>query len=54
VAAFLEALQSGKPMPIDFESLIATTRATFRIVESLERGAPLAVGNEPGDQEEAE
>jgi len=54
VAAFLEALHAGKPMPIDFASLVATTQATFRILESLERGVPLAVADGPADQEQAE
>ena len=46
VAAFFEALRSGKPMPISFESLCLTTRTTFRIAESLVTGLPMEITNE--------
>ena len=34
-AAFVEALRSGSPMPIDLESLVATSQTTMLIQESL-------------------
>lgn len=40
VAAFLRAVIEGEPMPIDFATLAAVTRATFRIHESLDTGLP--------------
>jgi polar amino acid transport system substrate-binding protein len=38
-AAFVDAVKSGGPMPIDFESLVAVTRATFLVHESLDNGS---------------
>jgi predicted dehydrogenase/threonine dehydrogenase-like Zn-dependent dehydrogenase len=38
VARFVEAIQTGGPMPISLESLAATTRATIAIGESLSSG----------------
>jgi len=43
VRAFLQAIQNGDPSPIPFESLVATTVATFRILESLQTGVPVAL-----------
>lgn len=43
VAAFLEAVKTGGEPPIPLPSLIATTRATFAIEESLRTGRPVAV-----------
>jgi predicted dehydrogenase/threonine dehydrogenase-like Zn-dependent dehydrogenase len=43
VRAFLRAVQSGGPSPIPFESLVTTTAATFKILESLQTGAPVAL-----------
>jgi len=40
-AAFVEALEQGKPMPIDLESQIAVTQTCFLIHQSLEAGAPV-------------
>lgn len=40
--SFIAALREGK-LPIPFEDLVATTLATFGIVESLERGEPVDV-----------
>ena len=40
VAAFLRAAAEGSPMPIDFTTLAAVTRATFLIHESLNTGVP--------------
>ncbi|NML20610.1 Gfo/Idh/MocA family oxidoreductase [Pseudoflavitalea sp. G-6-1-2] len=39
VAAFMEGLKTGK-MPINFESIYYTTKATFRIIDSLITGLP--------------
>jgi polar amino acid transport system substrate-binding protein len=41
--AVCAALLEGRPAPITLEELAATTRATFRIVESLRTGRPKAV-----------
>lgn len=38
VAAFVDAIQHGKPAPISFQDLIATTRSTFAVVEALKSG----------------
>jgi predicted dehydrogenase len=43
VRAFLQAIQHGSPSPISFESLVATTLATFKIVESLQVGVPVGL-----------
>ncbi|HYW95639.1 MAG TPA: Gfo/Idh/MocA family oxidoreductase, partial [Bacteroidales bacterium] len=43
VDSFFSALKNGRPMPISFESLCLTTRATFRIVDSLATGLPMEV-----------
>jgi len=40
LAQFVEASRTGAPMPIPFESLVATTRATIAIGESLSSGRP--------------
>ncbi len=40
--AFLEAVRLGAAMPIGLESLVATTRATIAVGESLASGAPVA------------
>ncbi len=44
--AFCESIQSGRPAPISFEEIVATTRATIRIVESLRSGCELKVEQE--------
>ena len=36
--AFCESIQNGRPAPISFEEIAASTRATIRIVESLRSG----------------
>jgi predicted dehydrogenase len=41
VVAFLEAITSGSPAPIPFDEIIHTTRATFAILESLNKGLPI-------------
>ena len=38
MAAFVDAVRSGGPMPIDVDSLIDTTLATLAVDESLRRG----------------
>jgi predicted dehydrogenase/threonine dehydrogenase-like Zn-dependent dehydrogenase len=40
LASFAEACRTGAPMPISFESLVATTRATIAVGESLSSGHP--------------
>lgn len=41
IASFLGAVREGKPSPIPFESIVSTTAATFKIVESLKLGVPV-------------
>jgi hypothetical protein len=38
--AFVEAVRTGGPMPISLDSLLATTRATIAVGESLLSGRP--------------
>lgn len=38
VLAFIDAIKSGKPSPIPFDSMLATTVVTFAILESLSTG----------------
>jgi predicted dehydrogenase len=40
MAAFVEAVRTGGPMPISLDSLLATTRATIAVGESLLSGRP--------------
>jgi len=40
IARFVEAIRTGAPMPIPLDSLVATTRATLAIGQSLSSGAP--------------
>jgi predicted dehydrogenase len=40
MAAFVEAVRTGGPMPISADSLLATTRATIAVGESLLSGRP--------------
>ena len=42
-AAFTQAILGGEESPIAFESIVDTTLATFRIMESLRAGVPVAV-----------
>jgi hypothetical protein len=37
---FVEAVRAGAPMPISIDSLLATTRATIAVGESLLTGRP--------------
>ncbi|MBI3488967.1 MAG: bi-domain-containing oxidoreductase [Acidobacteria bacterium] len=43
LSAFLEAVHDGKPSPIAFEEIVATTQATFLIEESINSGIPLTL-----------
>jgi predicted dehydrogenase len=43
VAAFVSAIATGGPMPIDIETQLAVTRATFAIETSLAARAPVTV-----------
>jgi len=40
MAAFVEAVRTGGPMPVSIDSLLATTRATIAVGESLLSGHP--------------
>jgi len=40
MAAFIEAVRTGAPMPISLDSLLASTRATIAVGESLLSGSP--------------
>jgi predicted dehydrogenase/threonine dehydrogenase-like Zn-dependent dehydrogenase len=40
IAHFVEAVRTGAPMPISLDSLVATTRATLAVGESLISGQP--------------
>jgi predicted dehydrogenase len=40
LVSFAEVCRTGAPMPISFESLVATTRATIAVCESLSSGHP--------------
>ena len=42
VAAFVEAVRTGGPMPIDWETLVAVTQTTFLIHRSLDTGGAVA------------
>jgi polar amino acid transport system substrate-binding protein len=41
IAAFVNALETGAPMPIDFETLVAVTQTTFLVHQSLNTGGPV-------------
>jgi predicted dehydrogenase len=43
VAAFVNAVRSGDPMPIPLETILAVSAATFAVHTSLDRGAPADV-----------
>ena len=43
-AAFVDAIRQGKPSPIPFQELIATTLTTFAVVEALSRREPVIAG----------
>jgi len=41
--AFVEAVRNGGPPPVEFREYVATTLATFAMMESIRRRAPVAV-----------
>lgn len=41
--AFTQSVLSGGPCPVPFEEIVATTRVTFAILESIKRRAPVDV-----------
>ncbi len=43
LAGFVSAVRAGAPMPIPFDVLVATTRATIAAQESLVRGEPVSL-----------
>lgn len=43
VSEFLGAIQAMKPSPIPFESLVATTTATLKAIQSLQLGVPISI-----------
>lgn len=43
IALFLQACRDGGPAPVPIDSLVATTRATFALEQSLRCGAPVSV-----------
>ena len=43
VVAFVEAVKTGSKMPINFEEIILTTLATFKIVESIRKREPIMI-----------
>jgi polar amino acid transport system substrate-binding protein len=49
VAAFCDLVRNGGEPPISLEDLVATTRTTFRIVESLHAGRALAILSNESD-----
>jgi len=43
VQAFISSIKEGKPYPISFSSIYVTTKATFRILDSLHTGLPQTI-----------
>jgi predicted dehydrogenase/threonine dehydrogenase-like Zn-dependent dehydrogenase len=43
IRRFIEAVKQGSGSPIPFRSLVATTLATFRAIESLKTGTPVVI-----------
>ncbi|HEY6951905.1 MAG TPA: bi-domain-containing oxidoreductase, partial [Bacteroidota bacterium] len=43
IEAFLHSVEGGTGSPIPFEALVATSKVTFKILESLRMGSPIAV-----------
>ena len=41
IEAFVNAVSNGRPMPIDYETLISVTQTTFLIHTSLDAGVPV-------------
>jgi polar amino acid transport system substrate-binding protein len=49
LAAFVTAVRTGGPMPIDLATMIAVTEATFLIPRSLEQGVPIDLVREASE-----
>jgi predicted dehydrogenase len=43
VAAFIDAVRTGRPMPIPLETILGVSAATFAVHRSLDEGAPVDV-----------
>jgi predicted dehydrogenase len=43
LASFVDAVLTGRPMPIDLGSLVATTRATLAVATSAVEGSPVSL-----------
>jgi predicted dehydrogenase/threonine dehydrogenase-like Zn-dependent dehydrogenase len=43
IEAFLSAIKDGKESPMSFESLVMTTRITFKVQEALRKGMPVSL-----------
>ena len=41
--AFVQAVKSGGEMPIPFQEIVMTTLTTFKMVESIRKGAPVEI-----------
>jgi hypothetical protein len=41
--ALLSSVRSGQGSPVSFQSYVATTRATFAVMESLRTGDPIDI-----------
>jgi polar amino acid transport system substrate-binding protein len=46
VAEFIDAVKTGKKMPINFSEIITVTRATFASIESLETGKAIQISKD--------
>jgi len=51
MAAFVEAVVTGGPMPVPIDALFDTTLATLAAEESLRSGAPVAIADFWTEQE---
>jgi predicted dehydrogenase len=47
LAAFLDAIRNGGPQPINFASMVRTTRVTFAILDALRSGTVQSVEPSP-------
>lgn len=47
--AFVQAIKGNQEIPIKFEEIVATTLATFKTVESLQKGVPVTLPSLSGD-----
>lgn len=41
--SFIDAIKNGKENPISFESVVYTTLATFKIIESIRNNQPVGI-----------